>query len=168
MNWKFEFPIACELMHTLTKLSRVSGFKVSKSYSLLLRNYPSEWNKLFNHELKTPPRFFGSSPIDRTCTHYSAIVGDKLVTLTSLVKMWLPQQKCVLWLPEFKSVARVQQRVRTEWNVLTDLPNRLIRTSTKLIKHTINNVFYHEILQILASFKIPKFQSPFKFFPIGR
>ncbi|GFT40628.1 hypothetical protein TNCV_3008021 [Trichonephila clavipes] len=45
-------------------------------------------------------------PIGRRCTHYSAITDDKLVTLTSLGKMWTPQQKvqCVLWLTEFKSV----------------------------------------------------------------
>ncbi|GFT90684.1 uncharacterized protein TNCV_4074661 [Trichonephila clavipes] len=50
---------------------------------------------------------------------YSAIVDDKLVTLTSLVNMWTPEQKmqCVLWLTEFKSVTRVQRCVQTEWNV---------------------------------------------------
>ncbi|GFV41802.1 uncharacterized protein TNCV_3629531 [Trichonephila clavipes] len=53
------------------------------------------------------------------CTHYSAIEDDKLVTLTSLVKTGMPQQKvqCVLWLEEFKSAPCVHQSVRTEWNV---------------------------------------------------
>ncbi|GFT53150.1 aa_trans domain-containing protein [Trichonephila clavipes] len=94
---------------------RVSRLKVSKSYGLLLRNYAPECNKLFIHGLENSPRFFGSSPIDRTCTHYSAIADDKLFTLTSLVKTWTPQQKaqCALWLTEFKSVTLV----RTEWNV---------------------------------------------------
>ncbi|GFX51919.1 hypothetical protein TNCV_3063361 [Trichonephila clavipes] len=87
----------------------MSGLKVSKSYGLLLRNYPSECNKLFIQRLETPPKIFGSSPI----------VDNKLVTLTSQVKMWTPQQKvyCVLWFMEFKSVTRVQQRVQTQWNV---------------------------------------------------
>ncbi|GFV99204.1 uncharacterized protein TNCV_1511771 [Trichonephila clavipes] len=79
------------------------------------------------------PRFFGSSPIDCTSAYYSAIADDKLVTLTSLVKMWTPQQKvqCVLWLKEFKFFMRLQRRVRTEWNVVTGLPNRLVRTPTQ-------------------------------------
>ncbi|GFT37153.1 hypothetical protein TNCV_1126291 [Trichonephila clavipes] len=44
---------------------------------------------------------------------------DKLATLTSLVKMWMPQQKvqCLLRFKKFKSVTRVQRRVLTEWNV---------------------------------------------------
>ncbi|GFY35534.1 uncharacterized protein TNCV_196371 [Trichonephila clavipes] len=67
---------------------------------------------------KTLPRCFGSTPTDRTCAQYSAVVDDKLATLTSLVKMWMPQQKmcCVLWLKEFLSVMRAQRQVRTEWN----------------------------------------------------
>ncbi|GFX18096.1 uncharacterized protein TNCV_1577751 [Trichonephila clavipes] len=107
--------------------------KVSESYCLLLRNYPSESNKLFIHGLETPPRFFGAYLIGRTGAHYSAIADDKLVTLISLVKMWPPQQKvqCVLWLTGFKSVKRVQRHVRTEWNVVTGLPNKLIMTPTK-------------------------------------
>ncbi|GFV32147.1 uncharacterized protein TNCV_1674361 [Trichonephila clavipes] len=53
--------------------------------------------------------------------------------------MWPPQQKvqCMLWLTEFKSVTRVQRRIRTEWNVVTGLPNRLTRAPTKGITHTI-------------------------------
>ncbi|GFX82187.1 uncharacterized protein TNCV_4398461 [Trichonephila clavipes] len=43
--------------------------------------------------MEIPPRLFGSSPIGRTCEHYSAIEDNILVTLTSLVKMWTPQQK---------------------------------------------------------------------------
>ncbi|GFX43602.1 hypothetical protein TNCV_510511 [Trichonephila clavipes] len=44
---------------------------------------------------------------------------DKLVALTSLVKMWTLQQKaqCVFWLTEFNSVMCAQRHVRTEWNV---------------------------------------------------
>ncbi|GFX38940.1 uncharacterized protein TNCV_747191 [Trichonephila clavipes] len=69
----------------------------------------------------------------RTCAHYSAIADDKLVTLTLLVELWTQQQKvqCVLWLTEFKSLTCVQRRFRTEYNVVTGLPNRLIRTPTK-------------------------------------
>ncbi|GFW09318.1 hypothetical protein TNCV_4276461 [Trichonephila clavipes] len=53
------------------------------------------------------------------CVHYSAMEDDKYVILTSLVKIWAPQQKvqCVLWFTEFQSVTHVQRRVRTEWNV---------------------------------------------------
>ncbi|GFS57465.1 uncharacterized protein TNCV_1401491 [Trichonephila clavipes] len=40
---------------------------------------------------KTFREFFGFSPIDRTCAHYSAITDDKLFTATSVVKMWVPQ-----------------------------------------------------------------------------
>ncbi|GFT34601.1 uncharacterized protein TNCV_4125491 [Trichonephila clavipes] len=79
---------------------------------------------------KTLQVSFGSSPIGRTCMHYSVIADDTLVTLTSLVKMWMPQQK-VLWLTEFKSVTRVQRRVPTECNVVTGLPNRLMRIPIK-------------------------------------
>ncbi|PRD30309.1 UNVERIFIED_CONTAM: hypothetical protein NCL1_26796 [Trichonephila clavipes] len=88
---------------------------------------------LFIHGFETPPTFFGSSPIGYTCAHYSAIADDQLLTLTTLVKMWTLQQKmqCFLWLTEFKSVTRVQRRVRTEWTVVTGLPNRLTRTPTK-------------------------------------
>ncbi|GFX64898.1 uncharacterized protein TNCV_450361 [Trichonephila clavipes] len=113
--------------------NRVSGLKVSKSYGSLLRNYPSECNKLFIRGLETPPRFFGSSPIGCMHVHYSAIADNELVTLTSLVKMWTLQQKvqCVLWLTEFKSDTQVQLRVRKERNIVTGLPNRLIITPTK-------------------------------------
>ncbi|GFT31829.1 uncharacterized protein TNCV_2035601 [Trichonephila clavipes] len=116
-----------------THLYRFSGFKVSQRYDLLFRNYPSECNELFLRGLETTPRFFGSSPISRTCAHYSAIADDKLVTLTSLVKTWTPLQKvqCVLWLTEFKSFTRKLRRVRAEWNVVTGLFNRLTRTPTK-------------------------------------
>ncbi|GFW19125.1 hypothetical protein TNCV_254521 [Trichonephila clavipes] len=72
---------------------RVSGLKVSKSYGFLILNYPSECNKVFIRVLETPYRFFGSNPTDHTCSHLSAIAEDKFVTLTSLVKMWTPQQK---------------------------------------------------------------------------
>ncbi|GFT25153.1 uncharacterized protein TNCV_180411 [Trichonephila clavipes] len=90
-------------------------------------------NILFIRGLENSPKFFGSSTIGRTCAHYSANVDDKFVTLTSLENMWTPEQKvqCVLWLTEFKSVTRVQQCVRTEWNVVTGLPNRLTRTPIK-------------------------------------
>ncbi|GFT40085.1 hypothetical protein TNCV_2171031 [Trichonephila clavipes] len=37
----------------------------------------------------------------------------------------------ILWLMEFNSVTRVQRHVRTKWNVVTGLIDRLIRTSTK-------------------------------------
>ncbi|GFT63594.1 uncharacterized protein TNCV_870521 [Trichonephila clavipes] len=62
----------------------MSGLKVSKSYGLLLRNYPSECNKLFIRGMEIPPRIFESSPINRTCAPYVEIAGDKLVSLTSL------------------------------------------------------------------------------------
>ncbi|GFT99571.1 DUF4817 domain-containing protein [Trichonephila clavipes] len=67
-----------------------------------------------------------TSQIGHTFMHYSAIADDDRVLLTSLVKMWTPQQKvqCVLWLTEFNSVTRIQRRFRTEWNVVTSLPNR--------------------------------------------
>ncbi|PRD17729.1 UNVERIFIED_CONTAM: hypothetical protein NCL1_63452 [Trichonephila clavipes] len=61
--------------------------------------------------------------------------------------------QCVLWLTKFKSVTRVHRRVRTEWNVVTGLPNSLIRTLTKGITHTVNSVFYHYNLMILASLR---------------
>ncbi|GFV69758.1 uncharacterized protein TNCV_1349111 [Trichonephila clavipes] len=63
-------------------------------------------------------REFRSNPIGRTCLHYSAVTDDKLATLTSLVKIWTPQQRMhyVLWFTKFKSITRVQRRVRTEWN----------------------------------------------------
>ncbi|GFY29588.1 hypothetical protein TNCV_2627581 [Trichonephila clavipes] len=72
------------------------------------------------------------------------IVGLDVVTLmiTRLSRVFVslepsdpPQCKDVddtvkgaVWLAEFKSVSRVQRSVRTEWNVVTGLPNRLIRT----------------------------------------
>ncbi|GFT89945.1 uncharacterized protein TNCV_1666571 [Trichonephila clavipes] len=67
--------------------------------------------------------FFGSVPVGRTCAYFSAITYDKHVTLTSLVRMWTPQQKVqrVLWFTGFKSVTRVQRRVRIEWSVVTPL-----------------------------------------------
>ncbi|GFX86752.1 uncharacterized protein TNCV_1409491 [Trichonephila clavipes] len=110
---------------------------------------------------KTLRDFFGSSLIDRTCAYYSTIAED-IVTLTSLGKTRTPQQKmqCVLWLTEFDlnsinqnthCITRVQRRVRTEWNVVSGLPNRLIRTPTKRITHTINSVFYHENLRIFTN-----------------
>ncbi|GFY29130.1 uncharacterized protein KIAA0825 [Trichonephila clavipes] len=70
-----------------------------------------------------PSKYFGSSPIGRTCAHYSAIADDELVTQTSFVKMWMPQQKvqCALWLTELKSVTHV-------WNDVIGLPNTLIST----------------------------------------
>ncbi|GFU36317.1 hypothetical protein TNCV_559531 [Trichonephila clavipes] len=48
---------------------RVSGLKVSKSYGLLLRSYPSECKKLFIRELENTPRLFGHGTISRTCPH---------------------------------------------------------------------------------------------------
>ncbi|GFU87864.1 uncharacterized protein TNCV_964201 [Trichonephila clavipes] len=95
--------------------------------------YPSECNKLFIRGLENPPRHFGSNPIGHTCAHYSAIADDKLVTLTSFVNMRKLQKKvqCILWLKEFKSVTRVQRSFRSEWNIVTGLLNRLIRTPTK-------------------------------------
>ncbi|GFX27472.1 uncharacterized protein TNCV_4995281 [Trichonephila clavipes] len=110
-----------------------TGLKVSKSYDLLLRNYPSECNKLFIRGLENPPIFFGYSRSASRSRTIRQSKGDKLVTLASLVKMQTLQQKvqCVLWLTKFKSATRVQQRVRTEWNVVAGLPNRLIRTPSK-------------------------------------
>ncbi|GFV37520.1 uncharacterized protein TNCV_127311 [Trichonephila clavipes] len=98
----------------------VSGRKISKTYGLLLSSYPSECNKLFIHGLEAPPRVLDPIRSGRTCAHYSAIADGKLVTLISLVKMWMQQQnvQCVLWITEFKSVTRVQRLVRTEWNVV--------------------------------------------------
>ncbi|GFW82511.1 hypothetical protein TNCV_1794041 [Trichonephila clavipes] len=59
--------------------------------------------------------------------HYSA--DNKLVTLISLAKMWMPQQKvqCVLWLTEFKSVTLLFRRVRTEWNANPPTPKSIHR-----------------------------------------
>ncbi|GFV31282.1 uncharacterized protein TNCV_1640341 [Trichonephila clavipes] len=98
---------------------RVFGLKVSKSYGLLLRSYPSECNELFIRGLENSPRFIGSSPIGHTCVHYSAIADDPFFTIISLAKIWTPQQMVqgVLRLTEFKSVPRVQRRVRTDGNV---------------------------------------------------
>ncbi|GFT63642.1 uncharacterized protein TNCV_870791 [Trichonephila clavipes] len=69
--------------------------------------------------------------------------------------MWTPQQKvqCALWLTEFKLVTLVQRRVLTEWNVVTGLPNRLIRTPTKGITHTINVSSVTKNFKILASLR---------------
>ncbi|GFW28374.1 uncharacterized protein TNCV_4640391 [Trichonephila clavipes] len=92
-------PRVCDHIHLSTPTPillikyRVSGLRVSKSNGLLLRNYPSEYIKLFICGLETTSRFFGTSPIGRTCAHYWAIADDKLVTLTSLLKMGTPQQK---------------------------------------------------------------------------
>ncbi|GFU11945.1 uncharacterized protein TNCV_1484101 [Trichonephila clavipes] len=109
----------CPRVASKSNVIKVSGLKVSKSNGSLIRNDSSEYNKLFIHGLENSPRYFGSCPIGCTCAHYSAVSDDKLVLLISLVKMWMPLQKvqCVLWLTEFKSVTRVQPRVRTEWNV---------------------------------------------------
>ncbi|GFW17631.1 DUF4817 domain-containing protein [Trichonephila clavipes] len=43
--------------------------------------------------------------------------------------MWTPHQKvqCVLWLTEFKSVTRVQRRVRTKWNVGSPLSKSILQ-----------------------------------------
>ncbi|GFV13438.1 hypothetical protein TNCV_129361 [Trichonephila clavipes] len=41
----------------------MTGLKESKSNDFLLRNYPSECNKLFIHGLENSSRLFGSSPI---------------------------------------------------------------------------------------------------------
>ncbi|GFW47789.1 uncharacterized protein TNCV_2829771 [Trichonephila clavipes] len=66
-----------------------------------------------------------------------AIADDKLFTLTSLAKMWTPQEKmqCVLWLTEFKSVTRVQRHVRTEWNA-DPLTSKSIRQWERTLKDT--------------------------------
>ncbi|GFX48852.1 hypothetical protein TNCV_902341 [Trichonephila clavipes] len=48
---------------TYPRIYIMSRLKVSKSNGLLLRNYPSEYNKLSFHGLKNSPRVFGSSPI---------------------------------------------------------------------------------------------------------
>ncbi|GFW58812.1 hypothetical protein TNCV_4046511 [Trichonephila clavipes] len=58
---------------------------------------------LFISGLENRLRFFESSPIDRKCTHYSAIADDKLVTIISSVKMREPLQevRCVLRLRNF-------------------------------------------------------------------
>ncbi|GFS77896.1 hypothetical protein TNCV_2027841 [Trichonephila clavipes] len=60
-----------------------------------------------------------SKNVPQSKKNYSAIEEDKLVVLTSLVKIWTPQQKvqCVFKLAKFQSVTRVQRRVRIEWNV---------------------------------------------------
>ncbi|GFY00170.1 uncharacterized protein TNCV_2835271 [Trichonephila clavipes] len=99
-------------------------------FSLL---HPSECNKLFIRALENPARIFGSSPISRTM-YYSAVAEDKIITLTSLVKMWMSKQmvQCVLCLTELKPFTGVQWRVRTEWNIVTGLPNRLIRTPSQM------------------------------------
>ncbi|PRD24347.1 UNVERIFIED_CONTAM: hypothetical protein NCL1_44052 [Trichonephila clavipes] len=62
-------------------------YSVSRTFGLLVRNYSSEYIKLFLYGLENSPRFFGSSPIGCTCEHYSVIADDKLITPTSLVKM---------------------------------------------------------------------------------
>ncbi|GFX81130.1 uncharacterized protein TNCV_1911221 [Trichonephila clavipes] len=123
-------------------MTRVSGHKVPKSHGLLLQNYPLECNKLFIRGLETSPRFFASSPIDRMCVHYSTIADDERASLNSLIKMWMPQHKgqCILWLTEFESVSRVQRRVRMELNVVTGLPNRLIRTPTKCTRSIVSSI----------------------------
>ncbi|GFW60116.1 hypothetical protein TNCV_1389291 [Trichonephila clavipes] len=54
----------------------VPGLKVSRSYGLLLRNYPSECNKLLVHGLGNPPRFFVSIPIGRII-HIQSLGNDK-------------------------------------------------------------------------------------------
>ncbi|GFX30770.1 hypothetical protein TNCV_1181481 [Trichonephila clavipes] len=37
--------------------------------------------------------YYGTTILEWACMHYSAITDDKLIKLTSLVKMWTPQQK---------------------------------------------------------------------------
>ncbi|GFV25115.1 uncharacterized protein TNCV_591811 [Trichonephila clavipes] len=99
------------------KISHNGGLKAAEIALLYFEQ--QECNKLFIRGLENPLRYFGSSLIGRTYAHYSAIADYKLVTQTSLAKMWMPQQKvqCVLWLTKFKSVTRVLRRIRTEWNV---------------------------------------------------
>ncbi|PRD35269.1 UNVERIFIED_CONTAM: hypothetical protein NCL1_12051 [Trichonephila clavipes] len=116
----------------------VSRLKVSKSNGLLLRNYPSERDKLIIHGLENSPRFFGSSPTGRTCAHYSAIADNILVTLTSLVQMWtrLQLKQSVLWLTDAwltgnQLYVYSDKFEQNGMNAVTGLPNRLIRTPTK-------------------------------------
>ncbi|PRD31511.1 UNVERIFIED_CONTAM: hypothetical protein NCL1_23325 [Trichonephila clavipes] len=118
---------------------------------------------------KTLRNFFGSSPIDRMCTHYSEVADDKSFTLTLFVKIWKPQQKvlCTLWLTEFKSVTREQRGVRIEWNVvngfLIDLSG-LLQNQTRT-RSTVSAI--SQKLKDACQFEIPMFESPLKFFPIG-
>ncbi|GFU74987.1 hypothetical protein TNCV_3752381 [Trichonephila clavipes] len=65
----------------------VSRLKVSKSYGFLIRNYRTECNKLFIRGLDNCSRIFGSSPVGRTCVHYSPVADDKLVTLSPLISV---------------------------------------------------------------------------------
>ncbi|GFW21143.1 uncharacterized protein TNCV_2703811 [Trichonephila clavipes] len=119
--------------------------KVSESYGLLLRNYSSEYNKLFICGLENTARVFGSSRIDRPYAHNSAIADDTLYTLTSLVKIRTQQQKvqCVLRLTEFKTVTCVQRNVQTEWNVSPPLSKsiyqweRTLKDTGTLVSQTV-------------------------------
>ncbi|GFX16888.1 uncharacterized protein TNCV_2518661 [Trichonephila clavipes] len=92
-----------------------------------------------------------SSPIDHMCAQYSAIADDKLVTQTSLVKKWTPQQKvqCVLWLAEFKSVTRVQRRVRTKWNVDSPTTKSIHRWERTLMESRTRELWYLKLASIL-------------------
>ncbi|GFV10152.1 uncharacterized protein TNCV_3661041 [Trichonephila clavipes] len=80
--------------------------------------YPSKCNELFIHGLETTPRSFGFSPIDRTCVHYSAIADDRLVKLTLLVKISMPQQK---------GQNGISIQLSQEGNAICRLVNRYIR-----------------------------------------
>ncbi|GFV63228.1 hypothetical protein TNCV_2662301 [Trichonephila clavipes] len=75
-------------------------------------------------DLKTL-RFFGSSPIGhlRRKTFYTDFISkDVNATVKGGVRTFVT---------EFRPVTHIQRRVRTEWNVVTCLPNRLIGTPTK-------------------------------------
>ncbi|GFX54750.1 hypothetical protein TNCV_2556361 [Trichonephila clavipes] len=63
----------------------MSGLKVPKSYGILRRNYQSECNKLFIRGLDIPLTVFGSSPIGRTCMHYSTIAEDRYTCNTDFI-----------------------------------------------------------------------------------
>ncbi|GFS94101.1 hypothetical protein TNCV_3785861 [Trichonephila clavipes] len=95
--------------------------------------------------------------------------------------MWTPQQKVqsVFWLTEFISVTCAQRRVRTEWNVVTDLPQRRVRTEWNVVtdlpyqdSYKMNHPHDQQCLlprklTDTSQFEIPKFPSSLKFFPIG-
>ncbi|GFU06188.1 uncharacterized protein TNCV_4764981 [Trichonephila clavipes] len=67
----------------------------------------------------------------------------------------------------FKSVTRVQRRVRTEGKVVTGLPKKTYHDSYKMNHAHDQQCLLSRKLKDTRQFEIPKFPSPLKFFPIG-
>ncbi|GFX75118.1 hypothetical protein TNCV_3170451 [Trichonephila clavipes] len=74
------------------EITRVSVFKVSKVMTHYNGTIHQRVINCSSVDWKSLRECLGLVPIGRKCMHYSAIADNKLVTLTSLVKMGTPQQ----------------------------------------------------------------------------